>query len=563
MTVPGSGHHFLSTRRSVALVTGVVLTHSLLMWLTKSNPLLRANLNGLIYFSLSLVTTIGLFYIAFRFRGVWHVQVAWALLGTGLSLATVGTIIYTVSDILGVSRFPSVADAFYIAFYPAFGTGLVLMSWSSLSRRDRIKTLMDIAIVMLSAFLVFWVILIAPTLEAEKNAAPLAVAVAIAYPILDWALLFAILRVLFSRSGSVNPNSLLLMALAGVGQVIGDVIYTSKSLAGTYVAGGLVDMIYLASMGLLFLMIAFQLVPQTDGRMNQKPVNTANPQFKWAIYIPNLWVAVAFIVLIWGHNNTLPISFELLSGAVGSILGLVILRQIVVNQENERLSGQLQAELVERRSAEESVRKLNEELERRVLERTMALTQEITERRRAQDELQRLASTDPLTGLFNRRYFYEIADKEFAKSIRYQRPLSVIILDLDLFKETNDTFGHVVGDQALIHIGKLLRIKERETDTVARYGGEEFVMLLPETNRASAKMVAERLRKLVEDSPIQIDGYTIRLTASFGVTGKYEYQNAETFDNLISQADRALYKAKSVGRNRVVCYLDENGSLLP
>jgi two-component system cell cycle response regulator len=97
---------------------------------------------------------------------------------------------------------------------------------------------------------------------------------------------------------------------------------------------------------------------------------------------------------------------------------------------------------------------------------------------------------------------------------------------------------------------------------VARYGGEEFVILLPETNRANAKMVAERLRKLVEDSPIQIDGYTIRLTASFGVTGKYDDQNAETFDHLISQADRALYEAKRVGRNQVVFYFEEKGSVL-
>jgi diguanylate cyclase (GGDEF)-like protein len=528
------------------------------MWLLQSDPVLRANINGLMYFSLSLGTTISLFYVAFRFRHAWHVRAAWALLGVGLSLTTVGTIIYTVIDALGWEIFPSIADVFYLGFYPMFGTGLILMSWSSLSRRDRLKTLMDILIVMLSAFLVFGILLIAPTLEAEKNATPLAVAVGIAYPILDWALLFAILRVLFSRSGSVNPISLLLLACAVVGQVIGDGMYITQNIAGTYVIGNLVDTIYMVDLSLLFLMVAFQLAPPAARTMNHTPPNTSYPQFGWAVYIPNLWVAVAFILLVWGHDDTLPISFEMLAWAAGGILGLVILRQVIVNQENERLSQQLQAEFTERRSAAESVRRMNEELERRVLERTTALTQEITERRRIQDELQRLASTDPLTGLFNRRYFYEIADKEFSKSVRYQRPLSVIILDLDLFKETNDTFGHVVGDQALIHIGKLLRIKERETDTVARYGGEEFVMLLPETNRASAKMVAERIRKLVEESPIQIDGHTIRLTASFGVTGKYDNQTAETFDNLISQADRALYQAKSVGRNQVVFYSEES-----
>ena len=558
MTVSGSGPHFLPIRRSFALVIGMLLVHWLLMWLLQGNLALRANINGLMYFSLSLGTTISLFYIAFHFQHARRIQVAWALLGAGLSLATVGTIVYTIGDVLGWITFPSIADVFYLAFYPVFGTGLVLMSWSSLSRRERIKTLLDIVIVMIATFLVFWIILIVPILEAEKNAPLLAVVVGIAYPILDWALIFAILRVLYSRSESVNPNSLLLLAFAGVGQVIADVMYISQTIAGTYVAGNLVDTIYMASMSLLSLMIAFQLAPQPERTTNQALANRSYPQFGWAVYIPNLWVAVAFILLVWGHDQALPISFGMLAWVVGGILGLVILQQIVVNQENDRLSGRLHAELVERKSAEESIRKMNEELERRVLERTTALTQEVAERRRAQEELQRLASTDPLTGLFNRRYFFEIADREFAKSVRYHRPLSVIILDLDLFKETNDTYGHVVGDQALVHIGNLLRIKERETDTVARYGGEEFVMLLPETNRSNARMVAERLRKLVQDSPIQIGDYMIRLTASFGVTGKYEYQKAETFDHLISQADRALYEAKRVGRNQVVFYFDEN-----
>jgi hypothetical protein len=262
MTVSGSGPRFLSVRRSITLVAGVVLSHWLLMRLLQGNVALRANINDLMYFSLGLGVTIGLFYVAFHFRHIRRVQIAWALLGAGLSLATVGAILHAITAALGWSSFPSIADAFYLAFYPVFGTGLILMSWSSFSRRDRIKTLMDIVIVMLAAFLVFWIILIVPTLEAEKNAAPLTVTISIAYPILDWALIFAILRVLYSRPGFVNPISLLLLALAAVGQVICDGVYTAQNLAGTYVTGNLVDTIYLANLSLLFLMIAFQLAPQ-------------------------------------------------------------------------------------------------------------------------------------------------------------------------------------------------------------------------------------------------------------------------------------------------------------
>ena len=184
----------------------------------------------------------------------------------------------------------------------------------------------------------------------------------------------------------------------------------------------------------------------------------------------------------------------------------------------------------------------------------LIIFRDITERKHVQDELQKLAITDSLTGLFNRRHFFEIAEKEFVKSVRYHRPLSVILFDIDLFKDINDTYGHIIGDQTLVQIGKLLLETERQTDIAARYGGEEFVILLTETDCADAKIVAERLRKLMEDFPIQSDKGDIHFSASFGVSGMGGNAPSETLDRLISQADQALYEAKRTGRNRVVCY---------
>ncbi len=182
----------------------------------------------------------------------------------------------------------------------------------------------------------------------------------------------------------------------------------------------------------------------------------------------------------------------------------------------------------------------------------VAIKEDITERKNFQDNLQRFATTDALTGLFNRRYFFEVAEKEFAKSIRYERPLSVILFDIDLFKNVNDTFGHIVGDQVLALIGKLLQEYGRETDITARYGGEEFVILLTETDLDHAKIVTERLRKLLETSSIQDEKGVVRFTGSFGITGRDA--NNKTFDQMIRQADQALYQAKREGRNRVICY---------
>ncbi len=204
---------------------------------------------------------------------------------------------------------------------------------------------------------------------------------------------------------------------------------------------------------------------------------------------------------------------------------------------------------------------LNTTLEDRVLRRTRELidlntqlSAEIAERKHAENELKRLASLDFLTNLFNRRYFFEIANQEFAKSIRYHRALAVVIFDIDLFKNVNDLHGHLVGDRSLAHIGNLVRSITRHPDIPARYGGEEFIILLPETNCQNAQIFAERLRQLIQDSPAPMDNGSIDLTVSIGVSGKDEEENMESLDILISQADQSLYKAKSAGRNRTICY---------
>ncbi len=188
------------------------------------------------------------------------------------------------------------------------------------------------------------------------------------------------------------------------------------------------------------------------------------------------------------------------------------------------------------------------------------LSEEIKERQRAEDGFKQLARTDPLTGLFNRRHFFEIAGYEFAKALRHQRPLSAIIFDVDLFKNINDTYGHVIGDQVLVHIGALMRSNVRKTDIAARYGGEEFILLLPETDSMGAKILAEQLRKILESSPVQIRNERIFFTVSIGVSGKDADQPIETFDQLILQADEALYSAKRSGRNQVAFYQPENGN---
>jgi len=160
------------------------------------------------------------------------------------------------------------------------------------------------------------------------------------------------------------------------------------------------------------------------------------------------------------------------------------------------------------------------------------------------------ANTDDLTQIPNRRYFVRQSTSEIQRSLRYRRELALLIYDVDHFKEANDTFGHETGDQILKAITEAVNMELRTTDMQGRLGGEEFGVLLPETNKAEAFDVAERLRKRVEDLVLYCqDGGEIHVTVSIGVSELPSH--GETLDQLMSRADKALYQAKGSGRNRV------------
>jgi diguanylate cyclase (GGDEF)-like protein len=164
---------------------------------------------------------------------------------------------------------------------------------------------------------------------------------------------------------------------------------------------------------------------------------------------------------------------------------------------------------------------------------------------------EKLAFTDPLTGLFNHRYFQETLAHEFIRAKRYDKPLSLMVIDIDFFKKFNDTYGHLVGDKVLRHVAEIFGHSIREQiDTVARYGGEEFAVILPETSLKGAKHFAERIRSKVEESKIIEDDQELSVTLSIGVACT-RVTECEKTSNLIEAADIALYRAKDNGRNQV------------
>jgi diguanylate cyclase (GGDEF)-like protein len=182
----------------------------------------------------------------------------------------------------------------------------------------------------------------------------------------------------------------------------------------------------------------------------------------------------------------------------------------------------------------------------------MLIYSDVTDIVRNAEEMERLATIDGMTGIYNRRHFLILADHEWTRARRYERPISFLMIDIDHFKTINDEFGHEAGDRIIVHLAQLAAACKRRSDVLARIGGEEFALLLPETPLNRAKAVAERLRQSVLKSPLTDARPAIRASISVGVAAAT--QDMASFSDLMRAADQALYRAKRAGRNQTVCW---------
>ncbi len=209
-------------------------------------------------------------------------------------------------------------------------------------------------------------------------------------------------------------------------------------------------------------------------------------------------------------------------------------------------------DITERKKAEKKLKEYEEHLKDQVEERTAELLKtneklirEIKERKRVEKELEKLAATDRLTQVYNRTKFDEIMRREMERAERFDETLSVIIFDIDHFKQINDKYGHIAGDGVLKSTADFVKTHIRKIDYIVRWGGEEFVIITPEINLEGARVLAERIRKSVEGFKFNnVDGVTL----SLGVT---ELKKTDNADIILKRADDAMYTAKKKGRNRV------------
>ena len=182
-----------------------------------------------------------------------------------------------------------------------------------------------------------------------------------------------------------------------------------------------------------------------------------------------------------------------------------------------------------------------------------AFNQMTQKRKLVAEELEEMAIRDGLTGLYNHKFFYTLLEKEVAREDRYHNTVALLLIDIDYFKNVNDTYGHRAGDTILSALSKRLMTRARTTDYVCRYGGEEIAVILIETNITEAQLIAEELRILIEKEPFLIeDGRYVSITVSIGVSAYSE--EAKDAALMVSNADSALYRAKESGRNQVCVF---------
>ena len=310
---------------------------------------------------IQLSVTFCLFYGAYHSKESGkRIYTAWIVLALAQLLFAIGDICLTYYDIFqGEIPIPSIADPFSLSFYFVFAAGLLLLPRMALTFGERTKMLLDMGIVMVAAIMIYWVLLIVPTIASGGEESTLGMAVSVAYNVGDLVILFALIELLFRRMRSITLMPMLLLLAGSATLIVIDFIYFVQTFQNTYVSGGLLDV----GWEVAFALNGLAGISQANARTIypfSKEYEQQTVQLSWPVYLPYLSAAVAYILLVWSHDHPLALGFDYLSWGVGLIIALIIIRQVVALKENAMLYDASVIEVAERKKAEENVRKLND-----------------------------------------------------------------------------------------------------------------------------------------------------------------------------------------------------------
>ena len=423
---------------------------------------------------------------------------AWRWIGLGCASWVVADSLWLYLELIaGSSPFPSVADGFYLAFYPLVFVGLMLLAVRQQGAKERVALALDLATVMLATLMVEWYLVAEPTVRSADSSL-LSEALALAYPVGDVILILGVARLLLRRrAGAEDRMTLALLAAGMVMLALADIVYAHLDLTGEYTAGTLPDALWVMGM----LGIALAALAQ---RVSTQARDTAidHGMRSGVSKLPYFAVVVGLVLVLWESTSDVDGQLMVLVLGALALTVVVVARQVTVLRENERLVG----------------------------------------------ELHRLANTDPLTGLANRRRFFELAPRIVTRALVCDQDVSIVMFDIDKFKGINDRFGHGAGDEVLREVAVRCSNSLRPTDLLARYGGDEFVLLLVDDGEVDSREIANRICEKVGQEPMPTTAGLVDVTISVGITSS---TSDRAVDVLLQEADAALFDSKRSGRNTV------------
>ncbi|MGZ6693487.1 MAG: EAL domain-containing protein [Solirubrobacteraceae bacterium] len=435
-----------------------------------------------------------------RGAGQHQLRWAWRLVALAFVALLAGDVGFTVYDLVGSNPYPSVADAFYLLFYPLMLWGLLRFPARRGKLSERVRLGLDLAVVAIGGAAVVIYVVLGPTV-VQGGSDRLQTAFSIAYPVGDMVLLVGLGSVLLRGRTASSARALQLIAAGLLFYVAADLIYGYLALHSTYHGGDPVDSLYMVAIALFAVAGAAQTSSKPTTDVVGEPVR---PRASWA---PIVAVAVGFGLLLFDqrHDRLLPHASLVVAAVL--LAALVSVRQFLAQRDLLRTQGRLSHQSLH----------------------------------------------DALTDLPNRALVIDRAEQMLARARRSRTPVAALYVDIDGFKQINDSFGHATGDELLRVVAARLSGVVRGADTVGRLGGDEFVVLLGDsTLDAGPELVAERICEVLGQSldPQGTDGRTLAVTASIGIA----LGERDSADDLLRDADFALYEAKSAGKNRWVVF---------
>lgn len=446
-------------------------------------------------------------------------------------LLTLSTISYTIGECMWFFHesilnleipIVSVIDVFYLLQYPFIIGGIMYLITKSNNKLAVIRVFFDtLIIIIIGTTMIFS--LVHPNIKIPIEFDNPALFILIAYPLGDIALLFNI-AYLSMLSRDVLPRDVVLVG--GIGfllKIVTDIVYLHNKMYGKP------NLLYyepLMVLALLFLALSGEIFLN---KIENGEVVKKRERSMMVILLPYIIVLVIILIIFFKF-----LEMDILARGLIITTLLIILRQVLTIIENQGLVKLLTASNNELMQKKQELEDANSELRRFY----------------KQKELE--SKTDFLTGLYNRRYI----DEEFKENLMdckvVKGKTSVLMVDIDHFKDINDTYGHDIGDVVLKNLSNIMKANIRGDDILIRFGGEEFICFLPNTNIDTANIIAERLRREVENFKFKVKDIDIKITVSIGISEIDVIEDNSDISSIIIKADEALYKAKRSGRNKVM-----------